>query len=390
MTIPEEVAQQDGVAANRLCASWLSLEQLAAGSEEFDTMVGGRISGRRLFSTIQKIAPHKSTVLVEGESGTGKELVAKAIHRFGPYSNGPFVNFSCANIVDAFAESQLFGRASGTFSDTPEETRGYFRAAHRGTLFLDEVAELPFKVQPKLLHALEAREFQPIGSTNRQNIDLQIIAATNRDLRAMVRAGAFRADLYYRLSGVCIELPRLRDCRDAIPPLIANFIRKQNEALRKDVRLISSEALELLYGHSWPGNVRELSHAIEYAMLMTTEGRLGKEDFPPALDSPMKSVEPDLAALDAEPHAPASTVSPPPFKFSLASAVENATKEAIKRALTDSSGSCVEAARLLGISKNTLYHMLKRFGFRRERVRFFPSRTNTFATYTFLTDRSAK
>jgi DNA-binding NtrC family response regulator len=274
--------------------------------------------------------------------------------------------------VDAFAESQLFGRASGTFNETPEETRGYFRAAHRGTLFLDEVAELPFKVQPKLLHALEAREFQAVGSTARQNVDLQIVAATNRDLRAMVRAGAFRADLYYRLNGVCIELPRLRDCRDAIPPLVANFVRKQNEALRKDVRYISSEALDLLYGHSWPGNVRELSHAIEYAMLMTTEGGLEKEDFPPGLHPSVKSVEPDLAAHDAETHVPAPSISPLSFKFSLASVVEDATKEAIERALTDSSGNCVEAARLLGISKHSLNQMLKRMGFRREKERFFP------------------
>src|SRR6266851_8020915 len=267
------IEQNDG-------AEWLSLEHLAHGSERVGGMVVRSAQVRNVLKTISRLGPYKSTVLINGESGTGKELVARALHTLGPAPSGPFVTFNCSNLVETLAESQLFGHVRGAFTDAREESLGYFRAANGGTLFLDEIGELPLRLQPKLLRAVETHEIQPVGSSHSYKVDIRLIAATNRDLRAMVKAGEFRDDLYYRLSATAILVPPLRDRREAIPAFVAHFIEHYNRLFGKDVKLVSRDAVEALCAHTWAGNVRELGHAIESAVLMTESDRITLEDLP--------------------------------------------------------------------------------------------------------------
>src|SRR6266851_5230514 len=187
------IEQNDG-------AEWLSLEHLAHGSERVGGMVVRSAQVRNVLKTISRLGPYKSTVLINGESGPGKELVARALHTLGPAPSGPFVTFNCSNLVETLAESQLFGHTRGAFTDAREESLGYFRSANGGTLFLDEIGELPLKLQPKLLRAVELHEVQPVGSAQSYKVNIRLVAATNRDLKAMVQAGQFRDDLYYRLN----------------------------------------------------------------------------------------------------------------------------------------------------------------------------------------------
>src|SRR5579862_1151594 len=192
---------------------WFSLEQLRVGAENVGGMVVQSESMRRALKTIARLGPYKATVLVHGESGTGKELVARALHTLGPVPKGPFVTFNCSNLVESLAEAQLFGHVRGAFTDAREDALGYFRSANGGTLFLDEIGELPLRLQPKLLRAVETHEVQPVGSAQSYKVDIRLVAATNRDLRAMVKVAAFRDDLYYRLNAAAILVPPLRERR---------------------------------------------------------------------------------------------------------------------------------------------------------------------------------
>src|ERR1700688_2065683 len=238
---------------------WISLEHLALGSERVGGMVVRSAQVRKVLKTISRLSPYKATVLINGESGTGKELVARALHTLGPVPGGPFVTFNCSNLVESLAESQLFGHVRGAFTDAREESQGYFRSANGGTLFLDEIAELPLKLQPKLLRAVETHEVQPVGSAHTYKVDIRLVAATNRDLRAMVKAGEFRDDLYSRLSAAAILVPPLRERRDALEALAAHFIEHYNRLFGKQIRYISRRALAALKAYHWPGNIREFA-----------------------------------------------------------------------------------------------------------------------------------
>src|SRR5271157_3398182 len=222
---------------------WLSLEHLAYGSERVGGMVVRSVQVRKLLKTISRLSPYKGTVLIHGESGTGKELVARALHTLGSAPSGPFVTFNCSNLVDSLAESQLFGHVKGAFTDAREDSLGYFRSANGGTLFLDEIGELPLKLQPKLLRAVEMHEVQPVGSSHSYKVDIRLVAATNRDLRAMVKGGEFRDDLYYRLNAAALIIPPLRDRRDAIPAFVGHFVEQFCRLFAKDIRRISRQAI---------------------------------------------------------------------------------------------------------------------------------------------------
>src|SRR6266849_705514 len=215
---------------------WISLEHLALGSEQLGGMVVRSAQVRKVLKMISLLSPYKATVLINGESGTGKELVARALHTLGLVPGGPFVTFNCSNLVESLAESQLFGHVRGAFTDAREDSPGYFRSANRGTLFLDEIGELPIRLQPKLLRAVETHEVQPVGSAQSYKVDIRLIAATNRDLRTMVKAAEFRDDLYYRLSATAITVPPLRERGDAIDSLAAHFIAHYNRLFGKNVR----------------------------------------------------------------------------------------------------------------------------------------------------------
>jgi len=359
----EEGPQNETLQTSTDRSSSLSLEQLSRGSRRLDRMTGGPRSSQRLFSTIRRVAGFKTTVLVEGESGTGKELVVRALHQFGPCSGGPFVTFNCANMVETLAESQLFGHVRGAFTDAREESQGYFRSAHGGTLFLDEIGEMPLNLQPKLLRVLETREVQAVGSARTHPVDVRIVTATNRELKSMVKSGSFRADLFYRINVVSIQLPTLRSCRDAIPPLVARFIQHQNKALGKAIAFITAQALDRLCDYSWPGNVRELSHVIERAVLIIDGDCLRVDDFPTELRESANSAE-SLPTPTAEPSDEREGSFAPelPLEFSLNPALHRVRRAAVIEALKISAGNCVNAAQRLRISRYTIYRLINRYG----------------------------
>ena len=346
---------------------WLDLEHLALGSERVGGMVVRSAQVRKLLKTISRLSPYKATVLINGESGTGKELVARALHTLGPVPGGPFVTFNCSNLVESLAESQLFGHVRGAFTDAREDSMGYFRSANGGTLFLDEIGELPLRLQPKLLRAVETHEVQPVGSSHSYKVDIRLVAATNRDLPAMVKQGQFRDDLYYRLHAAAIVVPALRERREAIPAFVAHFIEHYNRLFGKDVKLISRSAIEALCAHPWPGNVRELGHAMESAVLMTENDRITIDDLPlqissdatPALTEPIQALLHDDAPFAAEETGSGTAKNWP---YSLDAVIREASKLALIRALQATQGNCHRAAELLGVSRYTVYRMLNRFG----------------------------
>ena len=348
---------------------WLPVERLTDGADRVSGMLIRSAHFKRLFASMTRFAPYKATVLIQGESGTGKELVARALHNLGPAPNGPFVTFNCSNLVESLAESQLFGHVKGAFTDARDDSLGYFRSANGGTLFLDEIGELPMKLQPKLLRAVETHEVQPVGSTQSYRVDIRLVAATNRDLRAMVKGNEFRDDLFYRLNAAALVIPPLRDRRDAVPSFVGHFVEHYNRLFGKDVRYISRKVLEILCGYSWPGNVRELAHAVESAVLMTDGERITLGELPesvlegsgqshPAALSPAPPVAIEMSVPAAAETASSNGAS----AFSRDAAIREASKDALVRALQATHGNCHRAADLLGVSRYTVYRMLARHG----------------------------
>jgi DNA-binding NtrC family response regulator len=349
--------------------TWRGIEELAAGAEELGGMVVQSAGMQRVLKTIARLGPYKATVLVHGESGTGKELVARALHTLGPVPKGPFVTFNCSNLLESLAESQLFGHVRGAFTDAREEAQGYFRSANGGTLFLDEIGELPLRLQPKLLRAVETHEVQPVGSAQSHKVDIRLIAATNRDLRAMVKAGTFRDDLYYRLSATAITVPPLRERGDALDALAAHFIAHYNRLFGKTVSHISQRALDALHQHDWPGNVCEFSHALQSAVMLTDTDRIDIQMLPelivrgedeaaiaeaPPVETVRSTVETQAAALPAERHNGGSLL------------LDEVIKRTLVRSLEETEGNRRRAADLLGISRSTLYRMLARYSLAEE------------------------
>ena len=345
---------------------FVSLERLAHGSERLCGMVVRSAQVRKVLKTIARLSPYKATVMISGESGTGKELVARALHEFGPAANGPFVTFNCSNLVESLAESQLFGHVRGAFTDAREESQGYFRSANHGTLFLDEIGELPLKLQPKLLRSVENHEVQPVGSAHSYKVDIRLVAATNRDLRAMVKAGQFRDDLYYRLNTAAIFVPPLRERREAIPAFIGYFIEHYNSLFGKTVSRISRRAVDVLCAYQWPGNVRELAHAIESAVILSDNGTIGLAELPEHLMDGngaemlglLEENLPDAADKPCEPQPSELDALQEPLGFLL----DDVIKKTLLRSLEETEGNRRRAASLLGVSRSTLYRMLARYG----------------------------
>lgn len=290
---------------------------------------------RELKATLVAVAPTASSVLIEGETGTGKEVVAAAVHRLSPRREKPFLPINCGAIPAELLESELFGHVRGAFSGAVSDTPGLFRAAEGGTVFLDEVAELPPQLQVKLLRVLQERQVRPVGSTRTFPIDCRVVAATNRPLEEAVRTGLVRSDLYYRLNVVKVALPPLRERRDDIPALVAHFLRELNERFGRRVRGVSSEAMEALLAYDFPGNVRELEHLLERALALGARDEIGLRDLP-----------------DLRPRRAPDEESP----------LERAEREAILETLRRTGGDKDAAARELGISRRTLYRRLRDFG----------------------------
>jgi transcriptional regulator with GAF, ATPase, and Fis domain len=345
----------------------VALERLAHGSERLGGMVVRSAQVRKVLKTVSRLSPFKSTVLISGESGTGKELVARALHNLGPVPGGPFVTFNCSNLVESLAESQLFGHVRGAFTDAREESQGYFRSANGGTLFLDEIGELPLKLQPKLLRVVETHEVQPVGSSHSYKVDIRLVAATNRDLRAMVKAGQFRDDLYYRMNAAAIFIPPLRERREAIAAFVGYFIEHYNNLFGKDIAKISRRGLDALCAYQWPGNVRELAHAIENAVILSDNDTIDLPDLPEQVvngtGDELLYVADELAALG--PGVERVVRRSPPLSFGelpLGFLLDDVIKKTLVRSLEETEGNRRRAADLLGVSRSTLYRMLTRYG----------------------------
>jgi two-component system response regulator HydG len=305
----------------------------------FGGLIGVSPKMQRVYKLIEKVAQHTYPVLILGESGTGKELVARSIHFSGPRSNKPFSPVDCSALVPTLIESELFGYVKGAFTGAQHSKQGLFEAAGDGTLFLDEIGDLPVDLQAKLLRALQEHEVKPVGSNDRVGIRARVIAATNRDLEASIRTGSFRQDLYFRLNVVQIKLPPLRDRRVDIPLLVNAFLEKFCDPTRP-IHTISEDAMRRIMAYDWPGNIRELENAIERAVALGSGPILHVGDLPSNLQytSTEKLPEGDeLVPLEA------------------------LERRAIFRALRETAGDKLAAARLLGIGKTTLYRKLKQY-----------------------------
>jgi DNA-binding NtrC family response regulator len=315
---------------------------------EFHGMIGRSPVMQELFDSVRRLAPHARTVLVDGETGTGKELVAKALHKLGPRQNRRFLTVNCSAVVETLFESELFGHVRGAFTGATDTKVGMFEHADGGTLFLDEAGELPLSLQAKLLRAVDQGEVQRVGSLESRKVDVHVIAATNRDLRAESAAGRFRADLFYRLSIIEIHLAPLRERREDIPYLTARFVRECAERLKRPITGVTLAAERVLQQASWPGNIRELRNVIERACILSENKILSERDFIRALASTYPGAG-DGGAPAPMPHPPAD-----PNAFS------TAQREHIERVLRQVDGNKSAAAKLLGMSRRSLYRWLER------------------------------
>ena len=245
---------------------------------DFTNIVGRSEKMKKVLEMVSQIAKTESTVYIHGESGTGKELIAKAIHLASERKNKPFVAINCAALPETLMESELFGHEKGSFTGAVRSTKGLFTQAHQGTIFLDEIGDMPLSIQAKLLRALQERQFYPIGSEKPMEVDVRVIVATQKDLEGQVKQGLFREDLFYRIHVIPIHLPPLRERKEDIPLLVDYFLKKFSEQTKKELKGLTPQASQKLMLHEWPGNVRELENTIEYAVVMTQKDTI-TEDF---------------------------------------------------------------------------------------------------------------
>jgi two-component system response regulator HydG len=305
-------------------------------------LVGTTPEMEKLFRIIGKVASSTHPVLIQGESGTGKELVARAIHFSGPYRDKPFIPVDCGALVPTLVESELFGYVRGAFTGAVRSKEGLLAIADGGTVFLDEIGELPVDLQAKLLRALQEKEIRPVGSNRSVPISVRIVAATNRDLDAAVQHGSFRKDLYFRLNVVNLRIPPLRERKQDIPVLVEHFLDRMSRSTGVE-RTLSEEAMERILAYDWPGNVRELENSLERASALSSGPTLHLADLPSTLQNP---------PLSASLTEPADGIEP----------LKEMEKHAILAAIQKLNGDKLRAARMLGIGKTTLYRKLKEYG----------------------------
>ena len=324
----------------RLLTENRELREALAERHRVEGIIGESGAMQEVLSVVRRVAPSDATVLIRGESGTGKELIARAIHYASPRAPRALVKVNCAALAESLLETELFGHEKGAFTGAVATRKGRFELADGGSLFLDEIGDLPPHLQVKLLRVLQEREFERVGSSRPIKVDVRLLAATHRNLEALVREGRFRDDLYYRINVVTITLPALRERREDLPPLIDHFLRVFAGKNGKRIRGLTRDAREALLRYDYPGNVRELENLIERAVVLTRDDVIGLGDLPLTVE-----------AQPAEPDGPG-----------LVAAVEGLERRLIRDALAKADGTQTRAAELLGISERVLRYKLKKYG----------------------------
>lgn len=304
----------------------------------FEGIIGDGPAMQRVFDLIDRVAGLPTTVLLTGESGTGKELAARAIHERSEVADKEFLAVNMGAMTQGLLEAQLFGAEKGSYTGADRRRDGIFQAVHGGTVFLDEIGEMPLEAQAKLLRTVEHKEVLPLGASRPIKVDFRLVAATNRDLAKMVEEGKFRQDLYYRLNIFHVELPPLRERREDIPALIEHFAARHARLLRKPSPCFNNEAMKALIGYQWPGNVRELSNVVERALILSPEGRVGLEHLPGNFSADPQNIGTGLRAV-----------------------VERCEREHIEQVLQIVDGNREEAAKLLEVDPTTLYRRIKKY-----------------------------
>lgn len=332
------------------------LQEELRGSAQFQRIIGNSPAMWELFSRIRRIAPHFRTVLVTGPTGSGKELVAQALHALSPASSGNLVAVNCSAVVETLFESELFGHVKGSFTGASHDKIGLVEHASGGTLFLDEIGDMPLGIQAKLLRTIQNQEVQRVGSLQARKVSFRVIAATHRDLRAMIRDGQFREDLYYRLSMVELRVPPLVERKEDLPLLARSFIEKFSKQFDKPIYGMTQRASIALSRYDWPGNVRELENAIGHACMMVLGDMIDFADLPEYLRNPENLqtgghgpavAGPDLSNRESEPTA---------------SMLQNTERRLISDALAKANGNQSEAARLLRVGRDALRYKMKKYG----------------------------
>ena len=321
------------------------LQRAVDESRRFDELLGASPAMKEVYDLLERVGESESTVLVSGESGTGKELVARALHRRSKRSAGPFVAINCAAMPEQLLESELFGHTKGAFTDARSARPGLFVQAKGGTIFLDEIGDMPVGLQPKLLRALQERTVRPVGGDTETPIDVRVVAASNRDLETAIEERKFREDLYYRINVIHVELPPLRARGADVILLATHYLQHFATQSQKDVRSLDAEAAEKLSAYAWPGNVRELANCMERAVALTRNESIGVADLPEKIRS-YRTSHVLVAATDPTELVP----------------MEEVEKRYILRVLEAVGGNKTLAAQVLGLDRKTLYRKLDRYG----------------------------
>ena len=308
--------------------------------ERLSNLLGRSTQMRHISELILDVADTDSHVLIQGESGTGKEVVAKAIHKESSRSKGPFVVVNCAAYAETLLHSELFGHEKGAFTGAIRRKPGRFEQAKGGTIFLDEIGEISLPTQVTLLRVIQERAFERVGGEETLTTDARIIAATNRDLKRAMTVGTFREDLYWRLNVISVQVPPLRERKEDIPQLVTNFVQRFNDNLKKDIRGLSTDAINLVFAHNWPGNVRELENVIERSMVMAKGDMITPEDLPPEFRS--RELDCDAPKAEAE--------------------LDRVERDHVRTVLEKCGWNKYKAAKMMGISRSTLYSKIKKHG----------------------------
>jgi len=334
----------------RLVEENIQLKKELKSKYGFHQLVGLSEPMRKIYELIRQIADARSNVLVSGESGTGKELVAKAIHYNSPRRSRAFVVVNCASIPETLLESEMFGHTRGAFTGAYQAKRGMFELADQGTIFLDEIADMPLSLQAKLLRAIEDKSFRRVGAEQEIKVDVRVVAATNRDIEKEVADGRFREDLYYRLNVIRIHLPALRARKEDIPILAQHFLEKYTRELNKPIKKISEEAEQTFFRYNWPGNVRELENVIERAVSLEKTDVILSESLPEKICRPPEAFKP-ISGFEI-----------PDQGINLEKTLEDIERAIIKEALAQSRGIKIRAAQLLGLSSRSFRYRIDKLG----------------------------